>query len=163
MHDASPYAGKTVTLRDDAVEVGGQSAEIVDWYDRTALPPDTRLVKEQDYLTRSGRGDLPADGEILYARVDGMMRIIHVTEIDGYAPPATEATAGPIEARDIGETCPACGQQIRAGQMVAVLILGPGADPDARAKARAGEAYDAAAIDVHWACRTGDESYDNGS
>lgn len=158
MRDPSPYAGQTVKLRPDTAELGGHPAEVVDWWDnaKTKLVAAAVDFKIQDYVVRGGQ----VDDDMLYARVDGMMRIIHVTEIEGYAPPIEAVKAGPIEARDVGATCPACEQPIRAGQMVAVLILGPGADPDERAKARAGEPYAAAAIDVHWPCRTGDESYD---
>jgi hypothetical protein len=157
MPDRSPYAGKTVLLRSVGA-LAGQSAEIVDSLDNLDVPADG--PKAEDYAIRRAIEDLPDDGDTLYARVDGMMRIIHVTEIDGYAPPTGQVTAGPIEARDIGANCPACDRAIRAGDMVSVLVLGPGADPDARAKAKAKQPYDAACAEVHWACRTGDESYE---
>jgi hypothetical protein len=123
MRDPSPYAGQTVKLRPDAAELGGHTAEVVDWHERMDLPQESAGIKAEEYRMRAAMAGLPDDGETLYARVDGMMRIIH-------------------------------------GQMVTVVVLGPGADPQARAAARDRKPYNAAAIDVHWACATGDESYD---
>jgi len=57
----------------------------------------------------------------------------------------------------IGDVCPACGMAFAAGDVTTLTALGPGADPDARAKARAGHAYTAVALPIHWACATGHE------
>lgn len=162
MRDPSDYAGKTVRLRADAPELGGHTAEVVDWWEIAKLKLVAAAVdfKAQDYGIRAALAGLPVDDDLLYARVDGMMRIIHVTEIEGYAPPISELKPAALEARDIGATCPACERPIRGGDMVAILVLGPGTDPAERAKALAGEPYNAAVIEVHWACRTGDERYE---
>lgn len=53
------------------------------------------------------------------------------------------------------ETCAACGAILRAGDRVALVPVGPGADREERAKAWAGETYDAVAVFVHYACATG--------
>lgn len=55
------------------------------------------------------------------------------------------------------EKCPACKMGFKAGEHVTLIALGPGEDPEGRAKARAGQAYNAVAIPVHWACATGEE------
>lgn len=166
MRDPSPYAGQTVKLRADAAEIGGHTAEIVDWYESPdglswRAAAEAGDAKGQDYAIRRSLAGLPDDDEVLYARVDGMMRIIHLTEIEGYAPPAAEVQHGPLEARDIGAICPACEQPIQGGDAVSILMLGPGNDPDRRAKALAKVPYDIVCVEVHWACRTGDESYNN--
>jgi hypothetical protein len=162
MRDPSPYAGQTVKLRPDAAELGGHTAEVVDWHERMDLPQESAGIKAEEYRMRAAMAGLPDDGETLYARVDGIMRIIHATEIEGHAPPMPSSglRSGPVEARDVGATCPACERPIESGQMVTVVVLGPGGDPQARSDARDRKPYNAAAIDVHWACATGDESYD---
>jgi hypothetical protein len=54
--------------------------------------------------------------------------------------------------------CAACHQPFQLGEDHTLIPLGPGANPESRAKARAGLAYPAAAAPVHWACATGEES-----
>ena len=106
MRDPSDYAGKTVRLRPDAAELGGHQAEIVDWYELTGdrlpwrdNPGDPRTG---NYTVRRGLGGLPDDNDVLFARVDGMVQLIHVTEIEG----------GPQPVKP-GQPCPACGQIIQ--------------------------------------------------
>lgn len=165
MRDPSPYAGQTVTLRADARDLGGLPADVVDWYerlhdgvgwrDRIAVDP-----KADAYNMRSAIAGLPDDNDVLFAKVDGMGALIHVTEIQGYTPPAGgPSTVSPSE---IGVPCPACGVALGANDKVAVLVLGPGADPTARAACLAGEPYAGVAVELHWACRTGDTSYQPG-
>jgi hypothetical protein len=55
----------------------------------------------------------------------------------------------------VGDLCPSCGARIRAGDHTGLIPLGPGADPQEQAAARAGRSYDAAAVLVHWSCATG--------
>jgi hypothetical protein len=167
MRDPSPYAGTTVQLRPDAVEIGGLPAEVVDWYERTsggktwreAIGTDPRA---QGYAIRRGMAGLPDDDNVLFARVDGMGYLIHYTEIVGESG-GTENEFGPkpVSSSEVGEPCPACTVPLADGDTVAVRALGPGADPLARANARAGQPYQAVAVELHWACATGDESYEN--
>lgn len=42
-----------------------------------------------------------------------------------------------------------------AGSYTTLVVIGPGADPDARERARAGRPYNAAAVEAHWGCVTG--------
>jgi hypothetical protein len=100
MRDPSDYAGKTVRLRPDAAELGGQQAEVVDWYERLGdgvswrdNPGDPRA---ENYRLRHALGGLPDDDDVLFARVDGMGQLIHLTEIEGYIAP-TPGPGGPAQ------------------------------------------------------------------
>jgi len=68
---------------------------------------------------------------------------------------------GPVAADDWLITdktrCSACNGHFTAGDYVTLVALGPGPDAENRAKARAGRAYNAVAVPVHWACATGEE------
>ena len=57
--------------------------------------------------------------------------------------------------RDSLLPCPACHQSFVAGDYVTLVSLGPGTDEEERRKARAGAAYTAVAVCVHWGCATG--------
>src|SRR5262249_37611755 len=127
---------------------------------REALAADD--ARAIGYSVRRGLGGLPDDDDVLFARVDGMGQLIHVTEIEGYVAP-TANPGGPAlpDERAIGKPCPGCGEPIEREQLVAKLPIGPGADKQARALARAGgTGWPCVYADVHWACRTGDESYE---
>lgn len=166
MRDPSPYAGKTVQLRADALEIGSLPAAVVDWFENT----DAKVTWQQalaagdnradSYNVRRARAGLPDDDDVLIGKIDGLTRLFHVTEVNGYvAPPAPPAPTDVSES-EIGEPCPACGALLEQGDKVAVLILGPGADPAARAAFLAGQQGTVVAVELHWACRTGDTSYE---
>lgn len=166
MRDPSLQAGKTVTLRADAHEIGGQHAEIVDWYDRTG-PGITwqegyaqHESRATAYAIRAAVAGLPDDDQVLMARVDGMGQLIHASEIDGYDP-APVRQSGPllIDLRAVGQPCPACQVPLTKDDLVATILLGPGPDPAARELARAGKPFQGVFTQLHWACHTGDESY----
>lgn len=55
----------------------------------------------------------------------------------------------------VGIPCPACDHEFRAGDHTTLIPIGPGADPDDQEKCRSGRWYPAIAIEVHWACATG--------
>jgi hypothetical protein len=57
----------------------------------------------------------------------------------------------------VGEPCYACHQPFVRGELVTLVTLGPGDDPEERRKARAGQPYHAVALPIHWACATGEE------
>ncbi len=164
MHDPSPYAGQTVPLRPDCLEVGGLNADVVDWFDRTgdqvswrdAIATDTRA---QSYAIRRSMAALPDDDQVLAARVDGMGYLIHCTEIVGETQAGEDLyTRRPVSAAGVGRPCGACGQLFVAGDSIQAKPLGPGADEQARANARAGSAYTPVTVALHWACATGDEN-----
>jgi hypothetical protein len=166
MRDPSPYAGTTVQLRTDALEIGGLPADVVDWYERTSGGVSWKLTiatdpRAQGYAIRRARAGLPDDDDVLFARVDGMGCLIHRTEIVGDAAQQSDSQFGPQPVKDseIGQPCIACSGLLATGDMVAVRPLGPGASPEARTNARAGLPFEAVTIELHWACATGDESY----
>ncbi len=163
MRDPSPYAGQTVRLRADAAALGGHAAEVVDWYERLGdrlpwrdNPGDPRA---QGYTVRRGLGQLPDDDEVLFARVDGMGQLIHVSEIEGEGPRQNDRGPAMVDQRAVGQPCPACQVPLATDDFVAVIPLGPGPDPKARHNARAGYPFEAVVIEIHWACHTGDETY----
>ncbi len=66
---------------------------------------------------------------------------------------------GPKEADhpSVGDLCPACGKAFRAGDYATLVAIGPGDDPENQQNAREGRAYNAVAVEAHWACVTGEE------
>jgi len=52
----------------------------------------------------------------------------------------------------IGRECPACHVPFAEGDYTALVMLGPGDDPDARTRRDDGRAYNAVALEVHWDC-----------
>lgn len=57
----------------------------------------------------------------------------------------------------VGRECPACRKLFVVGDFTTLVPLGPGADPDARARAQAIRPYNAVAVELHYACATGEE------
>ena len=167
MRDPSPYAGQTVRLRPDAAELGGHEFQVVDWFENTGPGRRWRDAFEAGdfrtigYSVRRGIGGLPDDDEVLFGRVDGMGQIVHITEIEGHigTPPDPRGPKA-VDRRAIGQPCPACAVELAAGDTVAVLILGPGRNAEARASARTGRPFQGVAAELHWACVTGDEQYE---
>jgi len=58
----------------------------------------------------------------------------------------------------VGMECPACKVPFVAGDFTTLVMLGPGADEEARERARNGRVYNAVAVEVHWSCATGEEA-----
>lgn len=56
----------------------------------------------------------------------------------------------------IGEVCPACKVRFKEGDYTTLVVIGPGDDEEAQRKAKEGHAYNAVAIEAHWACVTGE-------
>lgn len=57
----------------------------------------------------------------------------------------------------VGRPCPACHVPFADGDYTALVMLGPGDDPEQQAKAAVGRAYTAVAMEVHWTCATGEQ------
>lgn len=57
-----------------------------------------------------------------------------------------------------GAKCPGCLQPFAVGDVITLVVIGPGQDTEAREQARQGQAYNARAIPAHYACVTGHES-----
>jgi hypothetical protein len=66
---------------------------------------------------------------------------------------------GPMQADHpvVGDTCKACGELIAVGDFTTIATLGPGSDPEQRAKCAAGRPYTAIGVVCHYACVTGIE------
>lgn len=56
----------------------------------------------------------------------------------------------------VGRECPACHECFRGGDFTTLVCLGPGGDPEAQERCRSGRPYTAVAVEVHWACATGE-------
>lgn len=56
----------------------------------------------------------------------------------------------------VGEPCQACHAEFEPGDWTTLIALGPGDDEESRELARAGRAHNAVAVEVHWACATGE-------
>lgn len=52
--------------------------------------------------------------------------------------------------------CAACKQQFKPGDHSTLVLLGPGDDPSEQLKCREGRPYNSLAVEVHWACATGE-------
>lgn len=57
----------------------------------------------------------------------------------------------------VGVPCPACKIPFKKGDWTGLVPLGPADDAGARLRAREDRPYNAIAIEVHWACMTGEE------
>lgn len=56
----------------------------------------------------------------------------------------------------IGNECPGCKEVFKVGDYTALVAIGPGADKEQQERARNGVAYNAVALEAHWACVTGE-------
>lgn len=52
----------------------------------------------------------------------------------------------------IGKECKACHEEFKIGDITTLVTLGPGKDPEERAKSEAGKPYNAVAIEIHYDC-----------
>lgn len=89
----SPLAGKTVRIKDIAGDyLAGAEYEVEDWWDRVAGQTwkqgwvcDGNLAC-LDFAVRcgarAGSGGLPLDDEVLYGKVGGLGKLVHITDID---------------------------------------------------------------------------------
>lgn len=62
----------------------------------------------------------------------------------------------------IGEKCTACHVKFKEGDFTTLISLGPSNNSEEQEKARQGRAYNAVAVEIHYACATGHEvNHDN--
>lgn len=83
------------------------------------------------------------------------------------APPTLLRFQGPTGGRCLGPKfsaslscgcmCLACGEPMAVGDLTTLVALGPGGDPESRRRAAQGRWYNAVAVEIHWACATGQE------
>lgn len=64
---------------------------------------------------------------------------------------------GPVYFGTPAELCAACNLPFKDGDYTVLIPLGPGADSEARERARAGRPYNAIAVEIHYSCATGEE------
>lgn len=87
--EASPLAGKTVTVKMVHPQLSGDTHEfeVEDWWDR--LVGRSWTVSDGNpaamvYAMRIGgiTGKIPWDDEVVYGKIDGMGHLVHVKEIE---------------------------------------------------------------------------------
>lgn len=74
----------------------------------------------------------------------------------GSTPGIPKFPAKPRGHQTIGALCPLCNEKLVVGDVTTLLPLGPGGDPVQRFKCKQGQPYEGIAIEVHYACATGD-------
>lgn len=62
----------------------------------------------------------------------------------------------PVRHPTIGGLCPMCNERFLVNDYTTLIPLGPGGDAMERFKCRQGEPYEGYAMEVHYACATGD-------
>ncbi len=62
----------------------------------------------------------------------------------------------------VGKECPACQQPFKIGDYTTLIGLGPGDNPEAQERCKAGRPYNAVAAEVHYACATGETESQGG-
>jgi hypothetical protein len=74
-----------VKIRDDVAQIGGQQYCVEDWwinvFGRSWMGADGNPAA-MHYGMRSGFAGLPTDDEVLYGKVGGLGRLVHVSEIE---------------------------------------------------------------------------------
>ena len=58
----------------------------------------------------------------------------------------------------VGTDCLACHKPFQEGDYTTLVALGPGEDQEAQDKAKIGRVYNAVAVEVHYACATGERT-----
>ena len=56
----------------------------------------------------------------------------------------------------VGDKCPACHIPFKEGDYTTLIALGPGTSPESQERCKQGRPYNAIAVEVHWACTTGE-------
>ncbi len=87
IRERSPLAGKTVSIRPEMHELGGQRIDIEDWWQNVA-GKSWQICSGNpaciNYAVRTGLSDvsIPTDNEVLYGKIDGLGHLVHISEID---------------------------------------------------------------------------------
>jgi hypothetical protein len=86
--EPSKHAGKTVKIRADVKDIGGQEYRVEDWWINVAGVPwgmaDSNPAALR-YAIRAALSGVPADDEVLYGKVDSLGHLVHVSEIEAVA------------------------------------------------------------------------------
>ncbi|WP_431976138.1 hypothetical protein [Micromonospora haikouensis] len=90
----SPYAGQTVTIRADVVDLGGRQYRVEDWWQNVTGGSWMDAAGNPAALTyaiRSACAGLPTDNEVLYGKVGYLGYLVHISEIAVDEPAANAA------------------------------------------------------------------------
>lgn len=82
--NASPLAGTTQTIKPNVKDIGGQTIQIEDWYDRVnnrSWMGDNRNTATLAYAWRAGHSGLPLNDEVLQGTIEGKEHIVNVSEL----------------------------------------------------------------------------------
>lgn len=85
--EESKMAGKEVKIKADANKIGGETILIEDWWDRVSggswMWADGNPAC-LDYAMRTGLSEksVPTNDEVLYGKIGGMGKLVHVTELE---------------------------------------------------------------------------------
>jgi hypothetical protein len=85
--EPSEYAGQTVKIRADVIELGKAAFRVEDWWVNVAGVSWMDAVGNPAALRYAARaaGRTPIDDEVLYGKVDGLGYLVHVSEIEATA------------------------------------------------------------------------------
>ena len=81
----NPLAGKSVKIKEQSLEIGGEEIVIEDWWDRVS--GRSWMVSDGNpaclsYAMRSGFGNIPTDNEVLYGKIGCLGYLVHASEIE---------------------------------------------------------------------------------
>ena len=82
--EPSQQAGKVIKVKDTVPFLGGKKLLVVDWFDRTSLLTWQFMHRYvcYPYAFRATQTLLPLDNEVLLARIDDDLMLVHVKEIE---------------------------------------------------------------------------------
>lgn len=84
MREQSPLAGQAVTIKEG--EFAGLEYQVEDWWQNVSGGSWMHAVGNPtclEYAIRTGSQDFPTpnDDEVLYGKIGGMGKLIHITEV----------------------------------------------------------------------------------
>ncbi len=88
MHNTkSPLAGKTVKIKAEANQLGGQEYRVEDWWDRVSGKSWGVCQGNPaclNYAVRTGfsKTPIPFDDEVLYGKIGCFGHLVHLSEIE---------------------------------------------------------------------------------
>lgn len=82
--ETSPHAGKTVKLKADAAQLGGQEYRVEDWWILVAGESwrTSGSMAAFSYGVRIAATPLPLDDDVLYGKIGNFGYLVHVSEVD---------------------------------------------------------------------------------
>lgn len=85
--ESSTLSGKSIKIKEDVNELGGQSIIIEDWWDRvsgTSWMNANYNPACMSYGIRTGFSSrfIPIDDEVLYGKINGLGHLVHKIELE---------------------------------------------------------------------------------